>query len=84
LPVISAFQGDIKRIIEDKEIGFYYPPNDVNALSDIILSLYENEVVKNKMSEKAVTVFSEMFNSNKIYEEYADHVENIAGGCNGR
>ena len=78
LPVISAFQGDSKEIIENYQIGFYYPPNDVRILTDCILKLYEDSNLYKKMSENARKLFKEMFDADKIYEEYAEHVERIA------
>jgi glycosyltransferase involved in cell wall biosynthesis len=77
LPVISAFQGDLREIIEKEQIGFYYPPNDVDALVDCILKLYNNTELYRRMSENAKRVFDEMFDADKIYEEYTEHVERV-------
>ena len=77
LPIISAFQGDLKEVIEKYQIGFYYPPNDVDALVNCIKKLYEEELYK-QMSENARRVFEEMYDANKIYEEYVEHIERIA------
>jgi len=78
LPVISAFQGDSKEIIEKYQIGFYYPPNDVGALNECIIKLYKDQVLYKRMSENAKKIFKEMFDADKIYEEYAEHVERVA------
>jgi len=78
LPIISAFQGDLKEIIEKYQIGFYYPPNDVDALVKCILNLYQNPELYIRMSENAKKIFSEMFDADKIYREYAKHVEKVA------
>lgn len=78
LPVISAFQGDLREIIEKYQIGFYYPPNDVDALTKRILELYENPELLRKFSQNAGRVFSEMFDADKIYTEYAEYLERIA------
>ncbi|MDI6891113.1 MAG: glycosyltransferase family 4 protein [Thermodesulfovibrionales bacterium] len=77
LPVISAFQGDLKDIIEKYQIGLYYPPNDVDALVSCIKRLYEDKDLYAKMSSNAKRVFDEMFDADKIYEEYADHIEKV-------
>ena len=79
LPVISALQGELKQIIEKEQIGFYYPPNDVDVLVDCILKLYNNQSLYQKMSANAKKVFDEMFDADKIYEEYAEHIETVAG-----
>lgn len=78
LPVISAFQGDLKEIIEKHQIGLYYPPNDVDALVNCIKKLYYDKMLYKKMSENAGRVFEEMFDADKIYEEYAKHIEEMA------
>lgn len=78
LPVISAFQGDLKEVIEEHQIGFYYPPNDVDALVSCIKRLYDNKELYAKMSANARRVFEEMFDADKIYDEYVEHIERIA------
>jgi glycosyltransferase involved in cell wall biosynthesis len=81
LPIISAFQGELKSIIEKYQIGFYYPPNDVEALVNCILKLYNNPQLYKTMSENAKRIFDEMFDADKIYEEYADHIEKVYVNC---
>ena len=75
LPLISAFQGNLKEIIEKCHIGFYYPPNDLDALVNCIKRLYEDTALHKKMSKNACRIFDEMFDADKIYEEYAEHIE---------
>jgi glycosyltransferase involved in cell wall biosynthesis len=77
LPVISAFQGELKEIIEKTQIGFYYPPHDVDTLVSSIKRLNKNPELYKKMSENARRVFNEMFDADKIYERYAEHIERI-------
>ena len=77
LPILSAWQGDLKDIIEKYQIGFYCPPNDIDALVGCIQKLYDAPTLHKKMSENAIRVFTEMFDADKIYNEYADHIEKI-------
>ena len=77
LPVVSAFQGDLKEIIEKYQIGFYYPPNDVDALVDCIMKLYNNPDLYKRMSENAKRIFDKMFDADKIYDDYAEHIEKV-------
>jgi glycosyltransferase involved in cell wall biosynthesis len=81
LPIISAFQGDIKGVIEKYEIGFYYPPGDVNMLVNHIKMLYNNTTLHKDMSKRALKAFLEKFDADKIYDDYALHIESIAMGC---
>jgi glycosyltransferase involved in cell wall biosynthesis len=78
LPIISAFHGDIKETIEKYQIGFYYQPNDKDALINWIKKLYEDQGLYKKMAENARKVFDEMFDADKIYASYAEHIEKIA------
>lgn len=77
LPVISAFQGDLKELIEKYQIGLYYPPNDAEALANCINRLYEDKRLYKKMSENARKIFDEMFDADRIYEEYAKHIDQL-------
>jgi len=81
LPVVCAFHGEIKEIIEKYQIGLYYPPNNVDLLVDCINKLHDNEELYNKMSQNASRLFNEMFDADKIYEQYVDHIEKIAHEC---
>jgi len=40
-----------------------------------IKRLYEDSVLHKKMSKNACRIFDEMFDADKIYEEYAEHIE---------
>ena len=78
LPIISSFQGDLKKLIEKEQIGFYYPPNDVDSMVNCIMELYQDFNLYKKMSENAQRIFDEMFDSDKIYKEYSEHIEKVA------
>lgn len=77
LPIISAFHGDLKRVIEKYRIGFYCPPNDADAVVNCIRLLMENKTLYADMSANAKRVFDEMFDADKVYERYAEHIECI-------
>ncbi|TLD40952.1 MAG: Glycosyltransferase [Candidatus Jettenia ecosi] len=82
LPIISAFQGDLRDIIEKHQIGFYYSPNDVDGLTNCIKKLYDDRNLYKKMSENTHTVFNEICDADKIYDEYARHIEIVADDYN--
>lgn len=77
IPVISAFQGDLKELLEKYKIGFYYPPNDVDALINCIQKVYNDRMLYEEMRQNAQRIFEELFNADKIYTEYAQHIESI-------
>jgi glycosyltransferase involved in cell wall biosynthesis len=78
LPVISAFGGELKEIIEQWEIGFYYPPNDADALAESIVRLHRDTGLRHKMAQNAYWVFHKMFDADKIYDDYVLHLEMMA------
>jgi len=77
LPIVSSLQGEFKEIIEKYQIGFYYPPNDTGTLVTCIKRLYEDRELYKKMAKNAQRIFDEMFDADKIYNEYAKHIEDI-------
>lgn len=79
LPIISAFQGDLREIIETENLGYFYPPGDRDALVGHIKTLQENPSLYSEISANAERIFNERFDANKIYKQYADHIERVAG-----
>ena len=77
LPVISSFQGDLKAMIEKEEIGYYYPPNDANALAECILKLYNDKAFYQRLVENAKGVFTKLFDADTVYHNYASHIESV-------
>jgi len=77
LPVISAFQGDAKDFIEKYQLGFYYPPNDINSLTKCVKRLCKDKEFYRNISNNVRKIFEERFDADKIYAEYAEHIEKI-------
>ncbi len=84
LPVVSAFQGDLKEIIRKYRIGFYYPPNDVDSLVNCIKRLYQDPELHRRISKNAQKAFDEMFDADKVYDEYSRHIEAVANRYEGK
>ena len=77
LPILTAFDGPIRNIVEKHKIGFYYEPQDVVGLVEKIKILHENFLLYNSMSQNALRVFNDMFDADNIYKKYVDHIESI-------
>jgi glycosyltransferase involved in cell wall biosynthesis len=77
LPIITSFEGDLKEIIEKNGTGFYYSPNDTESLRKFIEHLRNNEDLRKKMSLASKETFDNLFDADKIYEEYVDHIEAV-------
>lgn len=78
LPVVSSFDGDLKRLIEKRGIGFHYQPGDIEAFAGFIKRLYEDPNLYAEMSLNASRTFDALFDAEKIYDEYARHIEKVA------
>jgi len=77
LPLVSSFQGDIKTFIEEHQIGFYYPPNDAQALCECLKKLCYSKENYMDMSARARNVYVTLLDAKQIYDEYGEHLENI-------
>ncbi len=80
LPIISAFQGELREVIEKRRLGFYYPPGETEALAKYIKKLMEDTALYQEMSRNALEAFKEDFDASVIYREYAEYVERMAVG----
>jgi glycosyltransferase involved in cell wall biosynthesis len=77
LPVISAFQGDLKQLLSKHRLGFYYPPNQAEILSQQILQLYEDRNLYLQIRENITALYPRMFDADKIYSDYLNHLETL-------
>jgi glycosyltransferase involved in cell wall biosynthesis len=78
LPVVSSFDGDLKRLIENRRIGFNYRSGDIDMFAGYIKRLYDDPVLYAEMSLNALMTFDALFDAEKIYDEYARHIEKVA------
>lgn len=78
LPVLSAFQGELREIIEKRRIGSYFPPADADAFVDCVLRLYNAPDLYQQMAANSKRAFHDLFDADMIYEKYAAHIEKIA------
>jgi glycosyltransferase involved in cell wall biosynthesis len=75
MPVISAFQGDLKQLLTQHHLGFYYPPNQVEALSRLLLRLFEDRHLYGQIQQKVAALYPTMFDAEAIYADYSNHLE---------
>jgi glycosyltransferase involved in cell wall biosynthesis len=76
LPVLSSFRGEIEEIIDKYKVGYSY--DNLESLVKGIKALYNDSDLYREMSANALRLFGEKFDADKIYVEYAQHVERIA------
>lgn len=77
LPVVSAFQGDLKDWIEREHIGFHFKYGDGADLAERIRTLRSDPALRGIMSANARAVFERECRSSVIYDRYASHVEAV-------
>lgn len=76
LPVLSAFRGEMRRLVESERIGFHF--ESVEELASALRRLHAEPELRADMGKRALQVFRGRFDSDGIYERYADHVESVA------
>jgi glycosyltransferase involved in cell wall biosynthesis len=78
LPVLSAFQGELRQVLGDDGLGFYFDRDDAAALVGHIKVLCDNSALYSETSERVRKVFSERYDEQVIYSAFADHIEALA------
>jgi glycosyltransferase involved in cell wall biosynthesis len=76
LPVLSAFHGEMRRLVESERIGFHF--ENVEQLASAVRRLQSEPDLRTDMGKRALRVFRDRFDSDGIYERYAEHVESVA------
>jgi glycosyltransferase involved in cell wall biosynthesis len=77
LPLISSLEGEIAELNEQYESGLNYHAGDANGLYHCISRLATNEELRHRMSTNAQTVFQKFGDADRIYDDYADHLERL-------
>jgi glycosyltransferase involved in cell wall biosynthesis len=78
LPIISSLKGEMADLIEDHGLGLNYASGDLDGLCSAIESLLVNRGLHTKMSANTRAFFKEYGHADKIYSEYAKHIERLA------
>lgn len=77
LPVISAFHGDLRIIINKYQAGLNYTPGNMVEVKNAIRKLYDDEELYKQMSKNALVVYNNFFRSDLIFERYKQFVKEI-------
>lgn len=78
LPVVSSLEGDMPDLIDKYRIGLSYAPGSLEGLLRCLEKLVEDKNFRDELSANAFAFFTEFGNAERIYSEFADHVENLA------
>jgi len=77
LPIITSLEGELRRMIEENDIGKFYPPGDAVALVDAILYFRKYPETLSSMGKRGRKLYEYSYRSDLIYPKFADHIKSI-------
>ncbi len=80
IPVISSLEGEMADAIQKYSLGVNYQPGDLNGLTLGLERLLKQPGLRDKMAGNAFDFFNRFGNADRIYAEYADHLERLFQG----
>lgn len=84
LPVLSAFKGELRKLLDDDGLGSYFHYDDDEALTEQIIRLCDDTDLYRKTCGRVQAAFAERFDERVIYSAFADyieqHVNSVAAG----
>jgi glycosyltransferase involved in cell wall biosynthesis len=78
LPLVSSLEGEMAELVNGFGLGLNYRAGDPESLCRALETLLDNPSLRNQMSAHALAFFHDYGDADKIYEEYAEHVESLA------
>jgi glycosyltransferase involved in cell wall biosynthesis len=79
LPLISSFAGDLRQLIDERNVGINYDPGDVTSFVAAI-QLLRNEQLRVQMSANARKLYREELDAENNLVRFARHAEQVATG----
>ncbi len=92
LPLVNSLEGEMAELIDQHRLGFNYLPSDLEGLYACVERLAADPVLYDELSQNASEFFEKYGDADKIYDEYATHIEKIVeqrkknvtkGNCSG-
>ena len=77
LPLVNSLEGEMAELIDRYGFGLNYPPGDIDGLCRCIERLVSDSALHQQMSLNASKFFKEFGDADKIYGEYAEHIERL-------
>jgi glycosyltransferase involved in cell wall biosynthesis len=78
LPILTSITGHLADIIKGNNCGKVYQYKNPESLANVIEYLINNPEEKQEMSKNAVNLYKSSFESKKLFEEFADFLEQEA------
>ena len=77
LPLINSLEGEMAGLIDQYGFGLNYLPGDLDGLCFCIERFASDLFLHDKMSRNASQFFKKYGDADKIYDEYARHIERL-------
>lgn len=78
LPLVSCLEGEVSKLIRAEHCGLIYEAGNPQDFANTMLALIEGKAALQPMKAAAQDVYKRKFDSNKIYNDYADFLESFA------
>jgi glycosyltransferase involved in cell wall biosynthesis len=75
LPVISSLEGEMRELIETRNLGFHYTPGSTDATTEAFSRMLDAGQQRAEWATNARTFYALEGNSGQIYEDYCSHLE---------
>ena len=77
LPLVNSLEGEMVDLINQHGLGLNYLPGDLEGLCACIERIASESSLHNEMSQNAFEFFKKYGDADKIYDEYAEHIERV-------
>ena len=75
LPLLSSIEGEMAEIIETNGLGLSYRAGDLDGFIQAVDRIAHDRPALARWSANAAKAFREKFNANRIYPDFASHVD---------
>jgi len=77
LPVLSAFEGELRKVLDDDGLGAYFRYDDDEALASHVIRLRDDVSQYREICDRVRNVFDERYDESIIYSAFAEYIEQI-------
>jgi glycosyltransferase involved in cell wall biosynthesis len=78
LPVLSAFQGELRTVLDRDGLGHYFHHDDATELAKHIKALCDDPTLYEKTRTRVEQAFRQRYDEKVVYAAFADHIESLA------
>jgi glycosyltransferase involved in cell wall biosynthesis len=78
LPLISSLEGEMGDLVQKYKVGLNYKSGDLKSLCNAIKKLLDDNTLWQELSKNALAFFDKYGDAEKIYNNYALHIETLA------